>query len=133
MKKVNGSCHCGAVRYAAEVDLEAGTGKCNCTFCAKARNWSMMVKPAAFELLAGDGELGGYSFNTHSAQHHFCQKCGVRVYTHGNIPELGGEFYSVQVSTFDDVTPEELLAAPMRYSDGLHNNWWEEPKVKAHL
>jgi hypothetical protein len=58
MKKTySGSCHCGAVRLEAGVDLSAGTFKCNCPICAKSRNWSIVVSPTDFRLLAGETEL----------------------------------------------------------------------------
>src|SRR6185295_3919938 len=118
-KTYHGSCHCKALRFEADLDLSKGTGKCNCSYCWKVRAWNIGIKPEQFRWLSGKENAGEYDFREGSTNHHvFCTRCGVRVCTYGHIAEIGGDYVSISLSTLDDLTPEELVSAPLHLMNG---------------
>ena len=134
MKKTyKGSCHCSKVQFEADLDLSAGTGKCNCSICAKTRAWSIVIQPEDFRLLSGEADLSDYQFGSHSVHHHFCKHCGVRPFGHGYLEEIGGHFYAVNLACLDNVDDSELASAPVQYADGRNDNWQSAPAEIRHL
>ena len=129
----SGSCHCGAVRFEADIDLSAGTFKCNCSICTKSRNWLAVVKPEAFRLLAGESALSDYQCGKQTTHHSFCRNCGVSSFVWGEDKNLGGKFYAVKVNCLDDATVDELVNAPITYVDGRHDNYKAAPSEVRHL
>lgn len=123
----HGSCFCGAVAFEAEGDLAQGTVRCNCRFCRKMRYWELRLPdPDGFRVTKGRQHLAetprpqNDGVNMH---HHFCALCGTRLWTHGDLPEIGGRFVMVCINALDDVTEAELAAAPIYYANGAANDW----------
>ena len=127
MKKTyHGSCHCGAVKFEANLDLTQNTYRCNCSICRRTRFWPAVAMPEDFRLLAGEAELTQYLFNTKKNQHYFCKHCGVRAFGIGTETPVG-KMYGVNLMCLDDATDEELSAAPIVYIDGRSDNWQNQP------
>ena len=125
-----GSCHCGAVRFEADIDLAQPTYRCNCSICSRTRFWPAIVGPEDFRLLAGEDQLTEYRFNSMRNSHHFCKTCGVRPFGIGNMPD-GKRIYGVNIGCLD-ATQEELAAAPVTYMDGA-NDRHGAPEITAYL
>ena len=112
MKKTyHGSCHCGKIRYEADIDLAEGTGKCNCTYCWKQRWWGAHIKPDAFRLTSGQ-DATGYAFPTDKPiTRALCVQCAVTSFGWGHIPEVGGDFVSINLACLDDSIPPSCRRA----------------------
>ena len=79
LEKREGGCHCGRVRFRAEVDLDR-LSQCSCTICTKKGILHLPVMPEVFELLRGKHALTVYTFGTAVAQHAFCSHCGMHAF-----------------------------------------------------
>ena len=132
LKTYSGSCHCGAVRFQADIDLGAGTNKCNCSICAKARAWFAIVKAEQFRLIEGSEVLAEYQWTPPGRPHpflhyYFCRTCGIRAFARGGQESQKDAFIAVPVTSLDDADPDELAAAPVRYVDGRHDHFDQPP------
>jgi hypothetical protein len=134
LKTYSGSCHCGAVRYQADLDLSAGTNRCNCSHCTKARAWFALARgKQRFRLLSGAEALSEYRWtppgrSESNLSYRFCKNCGIRAFARGDHESLGGVFHAIPVNALDDVDPDELAAAPIHYVDGRNDRFNGAPE-----
>ncbi len=134
LRTYSGSCHCGAVRFEAGLDISAGTGKCNCSICTKIRLWSVEARPEGFRLLTGEAELTDYRGRSTVAHHPFCRHCSIRPFQRVDMPNMSGSpYYNINVACLDEVDIDELMAAPVTYYDGRNDNWGSPPAEMRHL
>lgn len=127
-----GSCHCGAVRFEADLDLSQPTYRCNCSICRRNRFWPAIATPDRFRLLSGADALTEYRFNTRKNQHLFCKHCGVRAFGIGHDTPIG-TMYGVNVGCLEGVPEEVLARIPIVYCDGMNDRWQDAPAFCAHL
>jgi hypothetical protein len=73
-----GSCHCGAVSFEVETQGQLEVEDCNCSICLMSGFLHLIVPKTQFRLLAGEGFLETYTFNTGVARHTFCKRCGIK-------------------------------------------------------
>jgi hypothetical protein len=116
---VNGGCHCGAVRFEAELpEPPVPALACNCSVCAMTGFLHIIVPHAEFELLTGRDALTSYRFGTGAAEHLFCKICGVKSFYQ---PRSHPAAWSVNAQCLDE--PVEL---DIERFDGRN---WENAKA----
>ncbi|PMR68585.1 aldehyde-activating protein [Halomonas heilongjiangensis] len=132
LKTYEGSCHCGAVRFEADLDLAQDSFRCNCSICRRSRFWPAVAREDGFRLTAGQEMLTEYLFNTKKNQHFFCKVCGIRPFGVGNDTQIG-KMYGINIGCLEGVTEEELSRIPIVYVDGINDRWQEAPRHCSHL
>lgn len=106
MKTYTGGCHCGAVRYSVDAELDSAIA-CNCSNCGKRGLLLKFVPQERFSLTAGEGSLKDYRFNTKKIAHMVCADCGVESFGKGSGPD-GAAMVAINVRCLDDVDPHTV-------------------------
>lgn len=112
-----GSCHCGTVKFRVRLAEGLKTARrCDCSYCRMRGAVVVTASLENFDLLAGEEALNLYQFNTHTAKHYFCSRCGI--YTHhqrrSDPRQLG-----VNASCLDGVSPFDFGEIPV--NDGVNH------------
>ena len=119
MNRVTGGCHCGAVRFAAQVPGPPVPAlDCNCSICRRTGFLHIIVPHEDFVLQSGREKLTSYRFGTGAAEHLFCSVCGVKSFYQ---PRSHPEAWSVNAHCLDD--PVELA---IEHFDGAN---WEKARA----
>ena len=98
--RIDGGCHCGYLKYEAEIDPEA-VAICHCTDCqtlsGSAYRVNVQAKKEAFKMVSGTPKI--YIKTAESGNKRaqaFCPECGTHIYaTSATDPQ----FYGIRVGT----------------------------------
>lgn len=112
MKTYAGGCHCGAVRFEVEMELDKAL-ECNCSHCQKKGLLLTFVDRDHFTLQTSEDMLIEYFFNKKSIRHLFCRVCGVQSFAEGvTFPKV-----AVNVRCLDDIDLSPLPREPFNGKD----------------
>ncbi len=109
----HGGCHCGAVRYKVDIDLEQPALMCNCSMCGRAGTVRWFVPANKFTLEQGEASLTNYKFNKHVIDHLFCKVCGIKAFARGKGPK--GDMVAVNIRSIDDVDTFAAVGAAKQF------------------
>jgi hypothetical protein len=107
----SGSCHCGAIRFSVEGEVEQAI-ECNCSHCLRKGFLLWFVPQASFVLTSGADRLTTYTFNRHVIQHRFCSTCGCQAFGLGSMPD-GSLVAAINVRCLDDVELDGFMRVPV--------------------
>ena len=125
MRICKGSCHCGEVTYQVKVPERIEVRRCNCSICAMTGFVHLLVNRRDFQLLSGADSLREYRFNTRTARHQFCAKCGVKSFY---VPRSHPRGYSVNLNCLE--LPDGIEVSLTEF-DG--RNWEDNVHKINHL
>ncbi|MCW2413414.1 MULTISPECIES: GFA family protein [unclassified Sphingobium] len=113
--EIDGACHCGTVRF--HVRLKDGlrsARRCTCSYCRMRGAIAVSARIEDLQVTAGEEALRCYTFNSGTAQHHFCGTCGI--YTHHRRRSNPHE-YGVNVACLAGISPFDF--AEVIVNDGV--------------
>jgi hypothetical protein len=125
LKWRTGSCHCGAVRFEAQIPDGVEAQECTCSICERTGFIHVIVPESRFRQTKGADALTHYRFNTGVADHLFCKTCGVKSFYR---PRSNPDGWSINARCLDDRD-----AIGIRMIEPFDGQDWEAQPSLAHL
>jgi hypothetical protein len=114
---VKAACHCGGVQFTVKLtDGYRTARRCTCSYCRMRGAIAVSADLGGINITQGQELLALYQFNTKTARHYFCRRCGI--YTH-HQRRSNPKQYGVNVACFAGVSPFDFLEVPVL--DGTHH------------
>ena len=121
------TCHCGDVELLLHLpDGLVDPRRCDCSMCRRRGAIVASVPLDDLTVVKGHDALGCYQFNTRTAKHYFCTRCGI--YTHHQRRSNPSQF-GFNVGCLQGVNPYDL--GEVKVYDGVHHPADRDPTTDA--
>ena len=118
----HGSCHCGAVRFEVEAEIDH-VRECDCSICRRRGALNFRVAHDALRILTPIDAMAVYRWGSMTGADYFCRKCGILPFrkpgdlTASERAAGHSEFHgwAINVRCLDDV---DLAGLPRRSVEG---------------
>jgi hypothetical protein len=117
LQETDGACHCGGVRFHVRLsDGLRSARRCTCSMCRMRGAVAVSAEVGDLVVTQGDDLLTAYRFNTRTATHYFCSRCGI--YTH-HQRRSNPRQYGVNVACLEGISPFDFTEVVV--NDGEHH------------
>jgi hypothetical protein len=117
IQQIDGACHCGAVQFRVRLSNGLRTARrCTCSFCRMRGAIAVSAELDGIDILAGQEALTEYQFNTKTAKHFFCSRCGI--YTH-HQRRSNPRQYGINIACLAGLSPFDFDEVPVL--DGVNH------------
>lgn len=107
----NGACHCTAVRFTVRLTDGLNTARrCSCSYCAMRGAVAVSANLDDIEIISGQDILSTYQFNSGTAKHYFCSRCGI--YTH-HQRRSNPHQYGINAACLEGISPFDFPTIPV--------------------
>ncbi|MDB5491345.1 MAG: glutathione-dependent formaldehyde-activating [Micavibrio sp.] len=129
ISQISASCHCKSIRF--HVTLTDGlhtARRCTCSYCSMRGAIAVSANLDGIKFIEGEESLSLYQFNTMSAKHYFCSKCGI--YTHHQRRSNPNQ-YGVNLACLEGISPFDFDEVPVY--DGIRHPADKENGAGPHI
>lgn len=115
IQQIDGACHCKTVRFNVKLANGLHTARrCTCSYCTMRGAVAVSADLNGITILEGEDALTTYQFNTMTAKHFFCSKCGIYTF---HQRRSDPSQYGVNVACLEAISPFDFDELPV--NDGI--------------